>query len=81
MSGPTCARELQQRRHDVLVVEARSRVGGRVWGAPIESIGDEETVVDLGGALIHGTRIVYYFNGLFISNKRGFRKIDFIVRT
>ena len=58
MSGLAAARELQQRRYDVLVVEARSRVGGRVWGAPVETVStdeNDECVVDLGGALIHGT--------------------------
>ena len=70
MSGLAAARELQHRRYDVLVVEARSRVGGRVWGAPVEVVvedviddnddhndhdGAKDCVVDLGGALIHGT--------------------------
>lgn len=55
MSGLACARELQRRRYKVVVVEARSRVGGRVWGTPVETNDTEETNVDLGGALIHGT--------------------------
>ena len=37
MSGLAAARELQHRRYEVLVVEARSRVGGRVWGAPLKT--------------------------------------------
>ncbi len=59
MSGLACARELQQRGYDVLVVEARSRVGGRLKGGKLRvpSGGNTETeehAVDLGGALIHG---------------------------
>lgn len=70
ISGLACARELKQRGHDVLVVEARNRVGGRLKGEPVEVKDDQEenntsktnkskrkesqTCVDLGGALIHG---------------------------
>ena len=49
ISGLACAKELQHRKFDVLVVEARSRPGGRLKG---ETIGNSE--VDVGGALIHG---------------------------
>jgi lysine-specific histone demethylase 1 len=49
ISGLACARELQHRKFDVLVAEARSRPGGRLKG---ESIGNVH--VDVGGALIHG---------------------------
>ena len=49
VSGLTAARELQRDGHDVVVVEARDRIGGRTWtvdlgGAP----------ADLGGSWIHG---------------------------
>jgi monoamine oxidase len=63
MSGLACARELQQRGYEVLVIEARSRVGGRLKGGklrvPINNGGKAnaetgEHAVDLGGALIHG---------------------------
>ena len=66
VSGLGCARELVERGYQVLVVEARSRVGGRLKGEPLElgkpypstrnDEGDECTTqtVDLGGALIHG---------------------------
>lgn len=37
MSGLAAARELQHRRYDVLVIEARSRIGGRVWGSPVQT--------------------------------------------
>lgn len=67
-SGLACARELTQRGHEVLVVEARSRVGGRLKGEYLElgtshpnqtPNGGEKSdtnshPVDLGGALIHG---------------------------
>ena len=36
ISGLACARELKQRGHDVLVIEARKRVGGRLWGEPLQ---------------------------------------------
>ena len=38
ISGLGCARELKQRGFDVLVVEARSRVGGRLKTEPIEIV-------------------------------------------
>src|SRR5687767_12024597 len=49
MSGLTAARELALRGIEVVVLEARDRIGGRIWtdssiGAP----------VDLGAAWIHG---------------------------
>lgn len=53
VSGLACARELVHRGYEVLVVEARSRVGGRLKGEPI-TLADGEHPVDLGGALIHG---------------------------
>ena len=62
VSGLACARELVQRGFEVLVVEARSRVGGRLKAGDLEctstrSTGGEEPSkqpIDLGGALIHG---------------------------
>jgi len=36
VSGLACSRELKQRGHEVLVVEARSRVGGRLKGETLE---------------------------------------------
>jgi monoamine oxidase len=36
VSGLACARELKQRGYEVLIVEARSRVGGRLKGEPLE---------------------------------------------
>jgi Flavin containing amine oxidoreductase len=81
MSGLACARELQNRGYEVLVVEARGRVGGRLKGGsvnlanrqePQETAEDhggrgkhkaqqmeqptqqQQHLVDLGGALIHG---------------------------
>jgi lysine-specific histone demethylase 1 len=60
ISGLACAREFQHRGHEVLVVEARSRVGGRLKGESIRSSSSsscskEESIdIDVGGALIHG---------------------------
>ena len=69
-SGLAASRELQHRGYDVLVIEARSRVGGRLKGELLElgtTVKEESTaattastttttqqLVDLGGALIHG---------------------------
>lgn len=49
MSGLTAARQLTRLGHDVVVLDARDRIGGRTWtvdlgGAP----------ADLGGSWIHG---------------------------
>lgn len=49
IAGLACARELERARVDVVVLEARDRIGGRIWtddslGAP----------VDLGASWIHG---------------------------
>lgn len=49
VAGLTCAARLHRKGVDVVVVEARDRIGGRVW--PGEVAG---TRVDLGGAWIHG---------------------------
>lgn len=50
MAGLASARELQERGYEVLVVEARGRLGGRLKSVELENA----TSVDLGGALIHG---------------------------
>lgn len=50
MAGLTAARALCEHRLRVLVVEARERVGGRVWSQPI---GDDQ-VVELGAEFVHG---------------------------
>ena len=65
MSGLACARELENRNYDVLVLEGRRRAGGRLKGGellvPTGARGsnnkkqqDGTHPVDLGGALIHG---------------------------
>jgi monoamine oxidase len=54
ISGLSCARELKHRGHDVLVVEARTRVGGRLKGEPLELGSGDNVPIDVGGALIHG---------------------------
>ncbi|GAA3990798.1 hypothetical protein GCM10022247_07010 [Allokutzneria multivorans] len=47
MAGLTAARTLSQLGHPVTVLEARERVGGRIW--------TDEDGVDLGAHWIHGT--------------------------
>jgi hypothetical protein len=50
VSGLTAAKELQQEGYDVLVLEARNRIGGRVWtDRSIDSL-----PLDLGASWIHG---------------------------
>lgn len=47
MSGLACARELQQRGYEVLVIEARNRVGGRLKGDSIQLQRNEDDFVDV----------------------------------
>mmetsp|Transcript_3199 Transcript_3199/g.6034 ORF Transcript_3199/g.6034 Transcript_3199/m.6034 type:complete len:974 (-) Transcript_3199:151-3072(-) len=51
MSGLSCARALQQSgRFEVVVLEARSRTGGRVW---TDAVTQHTAPVDLGGSVIY----------------------------
>lgn len=52
MSGLAAAHELAQRGHDVIIVEARDRTGGRIWS----SASWPGMPVDLGASWIHGTK-------------------------
>mmetsp|Transcript_42724 Transcript_42724/g.103052 ORF Transcript_42724/g.103052 Transcript_42724/m.103052 type:complete len:1054 (+) Transcript_42724:43-3204(+) len=49
VSGLGCARELKQRGFDVLIVEARSRVGGRLKTEPIEIVDIATAAAAAGG--------------------------------
>jgi polyamine oxidase len=49
VSGLTCAARLRDAGLDVTVIEARDRLGGRVWSGDVAG-----TPVDLGGSWIHG---------------------------
>ncbi len=52
LAGLAAARKLQGNGHDVVVVEARDRVGGRVW----TSAKWADAPLDLGASWIHGTQ-------------------------
>ena len=54
VSGLACARELSHRKHQVLVVEARNRSGGRLKGQAMYNASRTTTPIDVGGALVHG---------------------------
>ncbi len=49
VAGLACAADLLQAGSDVTVLEARDRIGGRVWSGEVAG-----TPVDLGGSWIHG---------------------------
>ena len=52
LAGLAAARELQRNGHEVVVVEARERIGGRIW----TSTHWPRMPMDLGASWIHGTR-------------------------
>jgi monoamine oxidase len=50
LAGLAAARELQKQGHDLVIVEARERIGGRTW----TSTKWDDAAVDLGASWIHG---------------------------
>lgn len=50
LAGLAAAGELQKQGHEILIVEARDRVGGRIWTSTKWS----DAPVDLGASWIHG---------------------------
>lgn len=54
MSGLSCARSLVQARVDVLVLEARDRIGGRTWTYQHPRDKGKPLHFDLGASFIHG---------------------------
>ncbi len=49
IAGVTAAHQLQQQGYNTLILEARNRIGGRIW-----SYKDNEHVIDLGASWIEG---------------------------
>lgn len=52
VAGLAAARTLQELDYDVLILEARERLGGRVWSRPAW----HDLTLDLGASWIHGDR-------------------------
>jgi monoamine oxidase len=52
LAGLTAARELQRQGHEVVVIEARERIGGRIW----TSLKWPDMPLDFGATWIHGTQ-------------------------
>jgi len=51
VAGLASARTLTEAGKNVLLLEARDRVGGRVWSVPVEG---SELPVELGAEFVHG---------------------------
>lgn len=49
ISGLAAAKQLQENNHKVLILEARDRIGGRIW-----SVNTWGTTLDLGASWLHG---------------------------
>ena len=52
LAGLTAARELQRQGHEVVIIEARERIGGRIW----TSLKWPDMPLDFGATWIHGTQ-------------------------
>jgi monoamine oxidase len=52
LAGLSAAQSLQQAGHDVLVLEARERLGGRIWTSQRWA----DAPLDLGATWIHGAQ-------------------------
>jgi monoamine oxidase len=65
MSGLSAAEALRQMGYDVVILEARDRVGGRLWTSQAESNGTTVSL-DLGASWIHGIK----YSPIYILTKK-----------
>ncbi|BAZ46832.1 putative flavin-containing amine oxidase [Chondrocystis sp. NIES-4102] len=52
LAGLTAARQLQKQGHQIIIIEARERIGGRIW----TSTKWQDIPLDLGASWIHGVQ-------------------------
>ena len=81
LAGLACARQLAQAGRDVLVVEARDRVGGRTWNREVTAPGAKSgTIVEIGGQWVGPTqdRVLAYIDELGLSTFKTYNDGNYV---